>query len=253
MEKNARDGLDDFPIESTDYQTQSMDITSTMKSPTAETNKNSSHAENKNESSALGLLAMVYRDSSDSDEDDGLPNHPPVSEDNISGDGSLGVGYHNDDSVSTTSKQGYDSGIERGPSLGSSRSECEDEDSPSRSDLYGPSVPGRANSDRSECETHDCFAKFMEDDAMTSGQIYSPTADENDTTKVNNSVDPAAKPNFPFAHKCDAGSSRMHVFCLEHAVEVEKQLRPIGGVHILLLCHPGVYVLSHTLKCLFSF
>ncbi|KAG1363360.1 Lysine-specific demethylase REF6 [Cocos nucifera] len=38
--------------------------------------------------------------------------------------------------------------------------------------------------------------------------------------------------------KCDKDSSRMHVFCLEHAVEVEKQLQPIGGVHIMLLCHP---------------
>lgn len=32
--------------------------------------------------------------------------------------------------------------------------------------------------------------------------------------------------------------SKMHIFCLEHAVEVEKQLRPIGGMHVLLVCHP---------------
>ncbi|URD78515.1 C2H2 zinc finger protein [Musa troglodytarum] len=36
----------------------------------------------------------------------------------------------------------------------------------------------------------------------------------------------------------DKDSSRMHVFCLEHAAEVEKQLQPIGGVHMMLLCHP---------------
>ncbi|KAL1323427.1 hypothetical protein HN51_033774 [Arachis hypogaea] len=36
----------------------------------------------------------------------------------------------------------------------------------------------------------------------------------------------------------DEDSSRMHVFCLEHAVEAEQQLRPIGGAHIMLLCHP---------------
>ncbi|XP_010248780.1 PREDICTED: lysine-specific demethylase REF6 isoform X2 [Nelumbo nucifera] len=36
----------------------------------------------------------------------------------------------------------------------------------------------------------------------------------------------------------DSDSSRLHIFCLEHAVEVEKQLHPIGGVHVLLLCHP---------------
>ncbi|KAK9090226.1 hypothetical protein Sjap_023403 [Stephania japonica] len=32
--------------------------------------------------------------------------------------------------------------------------------------------------------------------------------------------------------------SRNHIFCLEHAVEVQKQLQPIGGAHLLLLCHP---------------
>lgn len=39
--------------------------------------------------------------------------------------------------------------------------------------------------------------------------------------------------------KPDKDSSRMHVFCLEHAIEVEKQLQTIGGAHIFLLCRPG--------------
>ncbi|KAL8118453.1 hypothetical protein AgCh_016107 [Apium graveolens] len=33
-------------------------------------------------------------------------------------------------------------------------------------------------------------------------------------------------------------SSRSHVFCLQHAFEVEQKLLPLGGVHMLLLCHP---------------
>ncbi|PKU64687.1 lysine-specific demethylase JMJ705 [Dendrobium catenatum] len=36
----------------------------------------------------------------------------------------------------------------------------------------------------------------------------------------------------------DKDSYRMHVFCLEHAVEVEKRLRVLGGVNMMLLCHP---------------
>ncbi|WOL17929.1 lysine-specific demethylase REF6-like [Canna indica] len=36
----------------------------------------------------------------------------------------------------------------------------------------------------------------------------------------------------------DKDSSRMHVFCLEHAAEVEKQLQQMGGMHMMLLCHP---------------
>ncbi|CAH2064858.1 unnamed protein product [Thlaspi arvense] len=42
----------------------------------------------------------------------------------------------------------------------------------------------------------------------------------------------------PFIPRPDDDSSRLHVFCLEHAAEVEQQLRPIGGIHIMLLCHP---------------
>lgn len=38
-----------------------------------------------------------------------------------------------------------------------------------------------------------------------------------------------------------SSSSRMHIFCLEHAVEIEKQLRSVGGMHMLLLCHPGKF------------
>lgn len=40
--------------------------------------------------------------------------------------------------------------------------------------------------------------------------------------------------------RIDKDSSRMHVFCLEHAVEVEKQLQAIGGAHIILLCRPVI-------------
>ncbi|KAJ0785429.1 putative [histone H3]-dimethyl-L-lysine(36) demethylase [Helianthus annuus] len=32
-------------------------------------------------------------------------------------------------------------------------------------------------------------------------------------------------------------SLRLHVFCLDHAHEVEQRLRSVGGVHMLLLCH----------------
>lgn len=40
-------------------------------------------------------------------------------------------------------------------------------------------------------------------------------------------------------HGAERDSSRMHVFCLEHAKEVEEQLRHMGGGHMMLLCHPG--------------
>ncbi|KAJ8450621.1 hypothetical protein Cgig2_020258 [Carnegiea gigantea] len=238
MDKNAPDGLYDVLVQTTDCKNQSMDNTSMMRSSTAETIKMSSYIENKEVQSALGLLAMTYGNSSDSDEDHMLPNCPVVSEDNISGDGSCGARFCHDDSASPTSFKCYDSGAERVQCLGSSRSECEDEGSPQTFDLHECCPPRRMNSDHSEYDGHDCSAKFMEEDTMTSEQTYSPNANQGDNAKSSNAIDPMGKPNFPFARRCDEDSSRIHVFCLEHAVEVEKQLRPIGGVHILLLCHP---------------
>lgn len=38
-------------------------------------------------------------------------------------------------------------------------------------------------------------------------------------------------------------SSRMHIFCLEHAQDVERQLNPIGGVQMMIVCYPGLYFL----------
>ncbi|XP_010503470.1 PREDICTED: lysine-specific demethylase REF6-like [Camelina sativa] len=42
----------------------------------------------------------------------------------------------------------------------------------------------------------------------------------------------------PFVPRSDDDSCRLHVFCLEHAAEVEQRLRSIGGIHMMLLCHP---------------
>ncbi|XXG62399.1 hypothetical protein AAC387_Pa05g0763 [Persea americana] len=59
-----------------------------------------------------------------------------------------------------------------------------------------------------------------------------------ETAQFNDIDSSLKKPNISFVQQSDKDSSRMHIFCLEHAVEVEKQLRPIGGLHMLLLCHP---------------
>ena len=37
----------------------------------------------------------------------------------------------------------------------------------------------------------------------------------------------------------DYDSSRWHVFCLQHALEIKQKLDVLGGMHMLLLCHPG--------------
>ncbi|PIN24303.1 [histone H3]-lysine-36 demethylase [Handroanthus impetiginosus] len=42
----------------------------------------------------------------------------------------------------------------------------------------------------------------------------------------------------PFSSRSDEDSSRFHVFCLQHAMQVEKQLSEVGGAHVFLVCHP---------------
>ncbi|KAL8456775.1 hypothetical protein ACS0TY_034040 [Phlomoides rotata] len=42
----------------------------------------------------------------------------------------------------------------------------------------------------------------------------------------------------PFVSRSDEDSSRLHVFCLQHAIQVEKRLSQVGGAHVLLVCHP---------------
>ncbi|CAA7056466.1 unnamed protein product [Microthlaspi erraticum] len=63
--------------------------------------------------------------------------------------------------------------------------------------------------------------------------------DVSHATSSSSSLSCATEHNtLPFIPRSDDDSSRLHVFCLEHAAQVEQQLRPIGGIHIMLLCHP---------------
>lgn len=51
----------------------------------------------------------------------------------------------------------------------------------------------------------------------------------------------------PFVTRSDEDSSRLHVFCLEHAIQVEKRLSQVGGAHVFLVCHPGEFLVDHIL------
>lgn len=51
----------------------------------------------------------------------------------------------------------------------------------------------------------------------------------------------------PFITRSDEDSSRLHVFCLEHAIQVEKRLSQVGGAHVFLICHPGEFLVDHIL------
>ncbi|PKA61274.1 Lysine-specific demethylase REF6 [Apostasia shenzhenica] len=76
--------------------------------------------------------------------------------------------------------------------------------------------------------TGNCVSSFS--DSTITGSTVSITSSNMDDSMKNSCTTAEQEP--------DKDSARMHVFCLEHAVEVEKQLRLIGGANIMLLCHP---------------
>ncbi|GAB2289426.1 hypothetical protein Dimus_023735 [Dionaea muscipula] len=225
LEKNVSSDLYDVPIQCVDYeipividqgpdhdespdcQIQKEDNTFTV-SPT----------KNKIESSALGLLAMTYGNSSDSeDDDDILPDDSPVyTDDSAFRDGSLEKNFQRVEYLSSPS-QHEDNRCEnftRSPNF--SKFDSEDE--------ISPRGGGGGGGDLLVDGGHVTY------DGGTGSAIDNPT-----DTDVHCSPDDRS---VHFSQRCNEDSSRMHVFCLEHAVEVERCLRPFGGVHILLLCHP---------------
>ncbi|KAL5998322.1 hypothetical protein ACLOJK_009262 [Asimina triloba] len=78
------------------------------------------------------------------------------------------------------------------------------------------SVPSE---DRSCCISDDTEGRFIE------------------ITKFGNMETPAKNPKTPVSQLSDIISSKFHIFCLEHAVEVVKFLQSVGGADVLLLCH----------------
>ncbi|CAH9109847.1 unnamed protein product [Cuscuta epithymum] len=73
---------------------------------------------------------------------------------------------------------------------------------------------------------------------------YSPFVAHKESGVANNTLVPFQEASMP----SDEDSFRMHVFCLQHAVEVEKQLQLIGGAHVFLCCHPDYPILEAEAK-----
>lgn len=222
-EKSIPDGLFDVPVQSHDGQRQMEDQRYEVVSNT----------ETQREPSALGLLAMTYGNSSDSEDDQGEPDFPACAEQKKLTNSSSESIYQCDNS-----------GL---PSM---------QDCPQgATGVRSPSLSRHGVEDGSN-QTSDCSAEFRTDDPdsrrsdglmdtfsdpITVSHVSSDCSldvHDVDQTKFGKENVPRENKNMSFAPRSDEDSSRMHVFCLEHAKEVEKQLRRIGGVHILLLCHP---------------
>ncbi|CAN6585486.1 unnamed protein product [Malus baccata var. baccata] len=213
-EYNAPAGLYDVLVQSGDYQIQVVD----------QGNEVVSNTEMPRKTSALGLLALNYGNSSDSEEDQVEPDVPVCSDEPNMTNCSLESRYR-DQSASPPLRNPYagTSGVHCPSSQGSG---CENELRHQTFDHYATDGRKIANFKDSSLQNFDCSADFKTNNSASTA------------TGFGKAIVPIQKTSMSFHPGCDEDSSRMHVFCLEHAVEVEQQLRSIGGVHILLLCHP---------------
>lgn len=219
MRKSTRDDLFDVPIQAADdIQTVQQSTEVFMDTETKET------------ASALGLLALNYGNSSDSEEEDIEADIPVYSSRTKSRDFAPVVGLQSESSVESGDDvplQVVDSYEDDGHLISNFRAryksfECSDE---FESD-------NMASKDSNSLGSG--FRQQMKSSADDSN--FSPLTKK--ARSSSNAIDPFEN-TMSFAPRSDVDSCRLHVFCLQHAVEVEQRLRPIGGAHILLLCHPG--------------
>lgn len=158
------------------------------------------------ETSALGLLASAYGNSSDSEEDQVDPDDKSNVMNSPSGSLSQNMS-----------------------SLPSHFQDCY----PSAVRVHGD-YGQKANSEGCYTTSGTAFKH------MSCSLNYSQDVHEAETPMLCNTGCPIDDGSASLLPHSDEDSSRLHVFCLEHAAEVVQQLHLIGGAHILLLCHPGV-------------
>ncbi|CAI9112957.1 OLC1v1013471C1 [Oldenlandia corymbosa var. corymbosa] len=230
MNKRNRDGLFDVPVEAA----------GPLESTDSHIQGPSSNADIQKGASSLGLLALAYGNSSDSEEDDGesvisneaCKNRPVESSaeseldcyDNVENLGGRSTSYlevNVTDEVPlqvTCSDQGNPESRTHGYLDGSFEHD---------SCRFFTTMDSGNLTDRSRHQIESL-------DASPNFSPIAPKAEHAMTTTLEH----FRNKQFPRTTRPDEDSSRMHVFCLQHAVQVEKLLRSIGGAHVLLLCHP---------------
>lgn len=228
MTKKARNGLVDVPRESVEQgYTEATDARRVM----------NSYAETHIENSSLGLLALTYGDSSDSEEDqsEASLNAKETESCNFSA-----VNRFDSDDSGSPSRNHYSGSS--GHIISFPLRSCEDEDPLQIIDPYKEHELARADVKDRCYQTTDCYFEFQTNstslmaDSLKGGSFHSVHTTERSVGSASRSIE---NRTLSFASIADEDSSRLHVFCLQHAVEVEQQLRSVGGVHLLLLCHPG--------------
>ncbi|KAL6616571.1 hypothetical protein ACP70R_038841 [Stipagrostis hirtigluma subsp. patula] len=202
-----------------------------------------------NRSSALDLLASAYGDRSESDEENKKIN--------VSNDSSELLSHMTESQPNSSSNCG-------GTKVSSSSKECQQRRSSQSSECIGSAnISNRPKGVRTRNKYQLKLALSEGFQARDVGSVIQkkvqlePLSSNNTSVEPSRAIDCDATCNNAAISmdgnrsstttmnnlatsivKADKDSSRMHVFCLEHAIEVEKQLQTIGGADIILLCRP---------------
>ncbi|KAF5730917.1 lysine-specific demethylase [Tripterygium wilfordii] len=225
-EKSNPDGLYDVPVQSANYESQMANHGSEEVLDT----------EAGKDSTALDLLASTYGNSSDSEEDKSEPDvHHYADETNIT-----------NSRLEKAQVQDFHSEAAGGYRQSPSERDCGEQVHLHTEHVLNVTNLKERNqqvSDLSAVYGTEKFASLksnnLEGRLTVSHATYncSPVVCDPEKNNFSHAIVPKENTaSFPL--QSDEDSSRMHVFCLEHAVEVEQQLCAIGGVHIMLLCHP---------------
>ncbi|XP_068656839.1 lysine-specific demethylase REF6-like [Aristolochia californica] len=247
IEKDDSDGLVDVLVESGDYHLQ---IANRGSDPPTVAVKDKG-------ASALTLLASAYADSSDSEDEPAGPDTSANVDRNDSPCRSSSE-FCNSSRRSGSGAELHSCGLSYWNSL--RRSPSADNVKVNQHNLEGTSrsltaIPvGFSHLREVVCKDHPLGRYFSSIENPKTHQFDIEMVDpELDSMKLCSGDDldtSEKKENISFIQRSDKDSSRMHIFCLEHAVEVERQLHPIGGVQILLLCHPDYPKLESQAKSL---
>ncbi|XP_010550712.1 PREDICTED: lysine-specific demethylase REF6 [Tarenaya hassleriana] len=180
-------------------------------------NGTASKTNEEKDSGALGLLASTYGDS-DSEEDNDDPDVP------------LSEGETNITNCSPPKKYLQD--------CVSQKMDCNEEAGLRQSDLNFRTDQTCDGTDEFRAQRLACRrSNGVEVHATSSCSTVSCTTEQK-RLGLGEGTTSLLDMDLPFVPRSNEDSSRLHVFCLEHAAEVEQQLRPIGGVRIMLICHP---------------
>ncbi|KAJ1257354.1 hypothetical protein BS78_K085600 [Paspalum vaginatum] len=182
--------------------------------------------------SALGLLASAY-ESSDSDEEAEAPNIIlQNSEKNDAVNGVVNI------ESSVTSVQHQNTNLHLDEEECDSRAAASLMQSVENRSIAMPQASTEINmshlADLGESLTlYEQWAAYLEldDDLPASGVKSSPNSS---LSTAKGTMEPGALTLLKYSKD----SCRMHVFCLEHALETWTRLQRIGGANIMLLCHP---------------